>query len=124
MSPPTSRQVAYHRDPAAARSAASASSYTTHPGPLAAECCAFLAHALVRAIHRPSGGGPGGPSGPGGSGGRGEAAAFLDGVADEYGALLAERLAAMEDPASSTANAVGFWPLPPYPPTRHEIEIK
>lgn len=43
--------LAFHRSLPEARSAARASSFTTHPGPLAAECCSFLAHLLVRAIH-------------------------------------------------------------------------
>eukprot|EP00493_Phyllostaurus_siculus_P012616 UN12800 len=31
------------------------SSFTTHPGPIAAEACAFMATVIVRAIHRPEG---------------------------------------------------------------------
>ena len=39
-------------DEAAAAAAAAESSYTTHPGPIAAEACAFLAHLLCRAMRR------------------------------------------------------------------------
>ena len=44
----------YHTDIALAREQAYTSSLTTHPGPIAAEACAFLAHLLVRGIHRPT----------------------------------------------------------------------
>eukprot|EP00928_Gymnodinium_smaydae_P100332 TRINITY_DN9820_c0_g2_i1.p1 TRINITY_DN9820_c0_g2~~TRINITY_DN9820_c0_g2_i1.p1 ORF type:complete len:503 (-),score=91.94 TRINITY_DN9820_c0_g2_i1:4-1512(-) len=46
------------------------SSYTTHPGKIAAEACAFLAHLIARALHRPPG-----PVDP---------KAFLDEATDEY----------------------------------------
>lgn len=42
----------FHTDIATARSKAYSSSLTTHPGAIAAEACAFLAHVMVRAIHR------------------------------------------------------------------------
>jgi len=38
-----------------ARELARESSFTTHPGPIAAEACAFMATVIVRAIHRPEG---------------------------------------------------------------------
>eukprot|EP00746_Dinoflagellata_sp_MGD_P128673 gnl/MRDRNA2_/MRDRNA2_62988_c0_seq1.p1 gnl/MRDRNA2_/MRDRNA2_62988_c0~~gnl/MRDRNA2_/MRDRNA2_62988_c0_seq1.p1 ORF type:complete len:420 (-),score=74.66 gnl/MRDRNA2_/MRDRNA2_62988_c0_seq1:135-1394(-) len=47
-----------------------ASSYTTHPGIIAAEACAFLAHLIVLALKRPSG-----PV---------DAKAFLDAAAEQY----------------------------------------
>jgi ADP-ribosylglycohydrolase len=53
--------------------AAEASSYTTHPGPIAAEACRFLAFLLVRALER-----------GGEEDGAGAAAQFLEAVADEY----------------------------------------
>mmetsp|Transcript_19691 Transcript_19691/g.49671 ORF Transcript_19691/g.49671 Transcript_19691/m.49671 type:complete len:176 (-) Transcript_19691:32-559(-) len=40
----------YRLDARAAASAAAESSYTTHPGPIAAEACAFLATLCVRAM--------------------------------------------------------------------------
>jgi len=43
----------FHHDIAEARQKAYESSLATHPGPIAAEACAFLAHVIVRAIHRP-----------------------------------------------------------------------
>ncbi len=43
--------VCFHADAAAAAAAAREHSRTTHPGALAAEACAFLAHAIARAIH-------------------------------------------------------------------------
>jgi len=46
------------------------SSYTTHPGIIAAEACAFLAHLIVSALKRPSG-----PV---------DAKAFLDATAEQY----------------------------------------
>ena len=69
--------------------AAEASSYTTHPGPIAAEACRFLAFLLVRALERGEGeeGGAAGAAGAGGVAGDGVAAAaaqFLEAVADEY----------------------------------------
>ena len=42
----------FAEDEAAAAAAAAESSYTTHPGPIAAEACAFLAHLLCRAMRR------------------------------------------------------------------------
>mmetsp|Transcript_17401 Transcript_17401/g.35535 ORF Transcript_17401/g.35535 Transcript_17401/m.35535 type:complete len:537 (+) Transcript_17401:150-1760(+) len=45
--------VCRHLDVESARRDAARSSLATHPGPLAAECCGFLAHLLVRAIHAP-----------------------------------------------------------------------
>lgn len=42
--------IFYHRDIDASMEYARASSYTTHPGPLAAEACAFLSFAISRAI--------------------------------------------------------------------------
>jgi hypothetical protein len=44
----------YHTDISEARRKAFESSLATHPGAIAAEACAFLAHLIVRAIHRPS----------------------------------------------------------------------
>ena len=58
---------------------AKASSYTTHPGPIAAEACAFLAHLLVRCIRDYEG------SDAAAYGAR----TFLCAVADEYAAQLA-----------------------------------
>ena len=40
-------------DPSVCMHAARESSYTTHPGAIAAECCAFLAWAVAKAIHDP-----------------------------------------------------------------------
>jgi ADP-ribosylglycohydrolase len=45
--------IRYHCDIEQAREVARASSFTTHPGRIAAESCAFLAHVIVRAMHRP-----------------------------------------------------------------------
>ena len=42
--------IAYRLDARAAAAAAAESSYTTHPGPMAAEACAFLATLCVRAM--------------------------------------------------------------------------
>ena len=42
----------FRREIKTAREMAFESSLTTHPGPLAAEACAFLAHMLVRAFER------------------------------------------------------------------------
>ena len=44
--------IRYHFDVNLAREMAFESSLTTHPGPLAAEACAFFSHAIVRAIYR------------------------------------------------------------------------
>lgn len=44
--------IRYHFDVKLAREMAFESSLTTHPGPLAAEACAFYAHAIVHAINR------------------------------------------------------------------------
>lgn len=83
----------YHNDIATARRVARESSLTTHPGPLAAEACAFLAHAIVRAVHR------------GGDDDdhdeeeeeRGGARGFLDELAREYEEeVLRERAASSE----------------------------
>lgn len=43
--------VAFHSNIVLAREKAALSSYTTHPGPLAAECCALMSHIIVSAIH-------------------------------------------------------------------------
>ena len=43
--------VAFHSNIALAREKAALSSYTTHPGPLSAECCALMAHIIVSAIY-------------------------------------------------------------------------
>jgi ADP-ribosylglycohydrolase len=43
--------VAFHSNIVMAREKAALSSYTTHPGQLAAECCALMAHIIVSAIH-------------------------------------------------------------------------
>ena len=65
--------IAYHTAPLAeARSAAAASSRTTHPGPIASEACAFLSHLIIRALN------DGFTKGPG------AARAFLIKAADEY----------------------------------------
>ena len=48
--------IRYHHSIALARRAALESSYSTHPGHTAAEACSFLAHVLVRAIHRDANG--------------------------------------------------------------------
>jgi ADP-ribosylglycohydrolase len=55
---------------------AKASSYTTHPGIIAAEACAFLCHVIIRAFEAPRGV---------------EAKPFLDNVCDEYLKILAPR---------------------------------
>jgi hypothetical protein len=44
----------FHGDVALARERSYESSLTTHPGPMAAEACAFMAHVIVRALHRPA----------------------------------------------------------------------
>jgi len=70
--------VCFHKSADEACRFAAASSYTTHPGPLAAEACAFMAFTIVRAIHTP--GNPGeDPKG------------FLDAVVEEYLGRLAAR---------------------------------
>ena len=74
----------HHAAPAAARAAAAESSLTTHPGSIAAEACAFLAHLLTRLLHRKRGEEKGG----------GSAAAFLERAAVEYAIVLDERDAA------------------------------
>ena len=43
--------IAFHSNIVLAREKAVLSSYTTHPGQLAAECCALMAHIIVSAIH-------------------------------------------------------------------------
>jgi len=58
------------------------SSYTTHPGPQAAEACAFLAHTIVRAIRLTT---------PAGRDDGLSAKKFLDLIAAEYLDLLEER---------------------------------
>mmetsp|Transcript_36668 Transcript_36668/g.50454 ORF Transcript_36668/g.50454 Transcript_36668/m.50454 type:complete len:639 (-) Transcript_36668:145-2061(-) len=68
--------VRYHNDIAKARQIASESSYTTHPGPLAAEACAFLAHLTVRCMKRE------------GDEASMTSAQFLDLVVEEYLKLL------------------------------------
>ena len=64
--------------PAACAEDARRSSLTTHPGPIAAEACAFLAHLLVRAIKHFDAPPAGGPETDG------AARAFLVDVADKY----------------------------------------
>jgi ADP-ribosylglycohydrolase len=59
----------YHTDIERARLEAYESSLSTHPGPMVAEACSFMAHLVVRAIHRD---------------GHQTAAAFLDEVCSEY----------------------------------------
>ena len=44
--------IRYHTDIELAMERAYESSFTTHPGPLAAEACSFLAYLIVRCIHR------------------------------------------------------------------------
>ena len=89
--------VALHGDVCAARRAAAESSFTTHPGPLAAECCALLAHLIVRAIHAPAAPPAASPA---------TAKAFLDACCAEYDALLEERLAAATASGPTAASAV------------------
>lgn len=70
--------IFYHNDIKAAMHYAAESSFTTHPGPVAAEACSFLSYAIVRAIEK---------------GGREavDARQFLDTIASDYLALLKER---------------------------------
>lgn len=68
--------VFFHSDLAAARRYAAESSYTTHPGRIAAEACAFVSFLIARALGADRGV-------------AGDAAGFLDGVAAEYLDLLA-----------------------------------
>ena len=75
----------YHlrtRDMAMVHADARLSSLTTHPGPIAAEACAFLGHLLVAAITRFH------------PGARGAARAFIVEVADDYEAALGRTSAA------------------------------
>ena len=69
--------IFFHANIGAARRMAYESSLTTHPGPLAGEACAFLAHLIVRALHRDQ-------SEPSAQ----TAAQFIDREATEYIALL------------------------------------
>lgn len=63
--------IFYHNDIESARKFAYLSSLTTHPGQIAAEACAFMAHVIVRALTRTS-------EGPE------SAKVFLDRVCEEY----------------------------------------
>lgn len=67
----------YHTDIKTARELAYESSLSTHPGKMAAEACALMAHILVRAMHRPADS-------------KQTAAEFLDEVKDEYLELLGD----------------------------------
>ena len=46
--------IFYHSDIQKAREYAFESSFTTHPGFIAGECCSFMAYIIVRAIHGPT----------------------------------------------------------------------
>lgn len=85
--------IFFAHDPDGCRATAIASSLTTHPGPIAAEACALMAHVIRRAITWPQ---------PAGSF---EARAFLDQMAAEYLALLAGRATARlaQPPAQRSA---------------------
>jgi ADP-ribosyl-[dinitrogen reductase] hydrolase len=88
----------YHDDIKTARDQAHESSFSTHPGALAAEACAFMAHVIVNAIHRPDS--------------KTTAREFLDNMAEEYLNILGEsptgarkvlqRLLFANEPDSST----------------------
>mmetsp|Transcript_48169 Transcript_48169/g.134643 ORF Transcript_48169/g.134643 Transcript_48169/m.134643 type:complete len:308 (-) Transcript_48169:420-1343(-) len=81
--------VAYHRDSDVACDLAAQSSLTTHPGPLAAEACAFMAFLIVRAINWPTSGASGG----GNKGGAGDdPKGFLDTCVEEYTQKLEARI--------------------------------
>jgi ADP-ribosylglycohydrolase len=80
--------LSFHADAGAARAAAAASSYATHPGPIAAEACSFLAFLLVRCINR----GATSDDSAGAAAGSGRVREFLEKVAAEYlGTVLAAR---------------------------------
>ena len=84
--------IAYRLDARAAAAAAAESSYTTHPGPMAAEACAFLATLCVRAMAEFE------PAQQAES-----ARAFLIRVADEYAASELAPPAATEAARRGTA---------------------
>lgn len=75
----------HHSDPLRAAEDARRSSYTTHPGPIAAEACAFMAHLLVVAMRDYAAAAATPPPGGGGT----AAHRFLCAVADEYEQMLA-----------------------------------
>jgi ADP-ribosyl-[dinitrogen reductase] hydrolase len=66
--------IFHHRSLPAARAFGHESSLTTHPGPIAAQACAFLSYAIAQAIRQGIGGG---------------APSFLEEVTADYLALLA-----------------------------------
>lgn len=68
--------IFYHRDPVAAARFGAESSFTTHPGPIAAEACAFLAWLLVRALQTEH---------------KLDPKTFLDDVTNEYLVMLGQR---------------------------------
>eukprot|EP00658_Telonema_sp_P-2_P034320 TRINITY_DN25064_c0_g1_i1.p1 TRINITY_DN25064_c0_g1~~TRINITY_DN25064_c0_g1_i1.p1 ORF type:complete len:459 (+),score=95.21 TRINITY_DN25064_c0_g1_i1:129-1505(+) len=94
--------VFFHRDLEAACNFSAESSYTTHPGPVAAEACKLVAYIVVRAIESEEDH-------------SGDAAGFLDQVTNEYLELISgldgpplsgiheiRELIASEQPAEST----------------------
>eukprot|EP00697_Spironema_sp_BW2_P006548 gnl/Spiro4/2002_TR958_c0_g1_i1.p1 gnl/Spiro4/2002_TR958_c0_g1~~gnl/Spiro4/2002_TR958_c0_g1_i1.p1 ORF type:complete len:481 (-),score=128.54 gnl/Spiro4/2002_TR958_c0_g1_i1:126-1568(-) len=94
--------IFFHRNIEEARKFSFESSLTTHPGPLASEACAFMAHLIVRALSNPSDvlSGPTTTTTPHEvSGHRLTAAAFIDNVVAEYLTLLDAQIAACADDA-------------------------
>eukprot|EP00009_Paramoeba_aestuarina_P001271 CAMPEP_0201510450 /NCGR_PEP_ID=MMETSP0161_2-20130828/3134_1 /ASSEMBLY_ACC=CAM_ASM_000251 /TAXON_ID=180227 /ORGANISM="Neoparamoeba aestuarina, Strain SoJaBio B1-5/56/2" /LENGTH=453 /DNA_ID=CAMNT_0047905623 /DNA_START=163 /DNA_END=1524 /DNA_ORIENTATION=- len=72
--------IRYHTDVEKAMAMAYESSFTTHPGPLAAEACAFLSYLIVRCLHRKKG-----------EEGQMSARQFLDVVVGEYMMRLVDK---------------------------------
>ena len=88
--------IFFSRDVDEAMRCAKLSSLTTHPGPIAAEACAFLAFAIATAIHDPRLPLRGAPTFT--------AAMWLDEIADAYIERLLDRvLAAADDIAAAAA---------------------
>ena len=93
-----------HADEAMGMEVARRQSYTTHPGPMAAEACAFLTFVCTRAINmagegKDSGETVGEVAGAGQVGGRAgtkDPVAFLDATTDEYLGILADLIAKEE----------------------------
>jgi ADP-ribosylglycohydrolase len=83
--------IRHHANIEAARSQAAMSSLTTHPGLLAAECCSFVAHLVVRAINR----GPDEVS----------VSMFIDDVVCEYIHLLENKLSLQTQDSPRVGNA-------------------
>ena len=99
--------VAYHRDPDVACDLAAQSSLTTHPGPLAAEACAFMAFLIVRAINWTTSGSSG-ASGGGDNGGAGDdPKGFLDTCVEEYTQKLEARIETLTVQAAEAEGGAG-----------------